>query len=258
MSDVVTYEVHQHVALVTLNRPEALNAWTTDMGREYLRHMDEAAVDSDVRAVVVTGAGRAFSAGADISMIRGLMSGRRPPPESVRRDDLVEPAVPKPVIAAINGPCVGLGLVRALFCDVRFLSADAEITTLFAQRGLVAEHGVSWLLPRIVGLSRALDLLLSSRPVGSAEALRIGLVDHVVDDACTAAVEYAQRIAQVCSPAAMRDIKRQVWSDTNRPLSESIERSIALMEGSFRRPDLAEGVVSYLEKRPADFPPLSE
>ncbi len=171
MSEVVLYELDDGVAVITLNRPEVLNAWTMEMGREYLRRIDEAAADPGVRAVVVTGAGRGFCAGADMSLLKDLMAGVQPPRDSVRHDDGVEPAVPKPVIAAINGPCVGLGLARALYCDVRFITEGTEISSAFARRGLVAEHGLSWLLPRIVGWSRALDLMLSGRTVN---VLRIG------------------------------------------------------------------------------------
>ena len=257
MSDVVRYDVDAGVALITLNRPDVLNAWTVDMGRDYLRRIDQAAADPEVRAVVLTGAGRGFCAGADMSLLKDVMAGRMPPPDSVRPDDEVESAVPKPVIAAINGPCVGLGLTRALYCDVRFLSAGVELSTAFARRGLVAEHGQSWILPRVVGWSRALDLLLSGRSVGADEALRIGLVDRVVDDALAAALDYAREIARVCSPAALRDIKRQIWGDANATLHDAIERAGALMVASFTRADLAEGVVSYLEKRAPDFPPLT-
>jgi enoyl-CoA hydratase/carnithine racemase len=256
MSEVVLYELADRVAIITLNRPEVLNAWTMEMGREYLRRIDEAAADPEVRAVVVTGAGRGFCAGADMSLLKDLMAGVQPPRDSVRHDDGVEPAVPKPVIAAINGPCVGLGLTRALYCDVRFVTAGTEISSAFARRGLVAEHGMSWLLPRVVGWSRALDLMLSGRTVGADEALRIGLVDHVVADARAAALDYAPEMARLCSPAALRDIKRQAWGDATKTLRESIDASAQLMLASFTRPDLAEGVMSFLEKRAPNYPPL--
>jgi enoyl-CoA hydratase/carnithine racemase len=257
MSEVVLYAVDQGVATITLNRPKALNAWTMDMGRDYLRHIDEAAADAEVRAVVVTGAGRGFCAGADMSLLKDLMAGARPPKDSVRRDDRIEPAVPKPVIAAVNGPCVGLGLTRALYCDVRFVTRGTHLSSAFARRGLVAEHGLSSLLPRIVGWSRALDLMLSGRSVSADEALGMGLVDYVVPDALVAALDYAHEVARLCSPAAMRDVKRQVWDDAGRDLGESIDRAAALMTASFTRPDLAEGVVSFMEKRDPDFPPLA-
>jgi enoyl-CoA hydratase/carnithine racemase len=257
MSEVVLYTVDAGVAVITLNRPEVLNAWTVEMGRGYLRRIDQAAADPAVRVVVVTGAGRGFCAGADMSLIKDLMAGKPPPADSFRHDDETEPAVPKPVIAAINGPCVGLGLTRALYCDVRFITEGTGLSTAFARRGLVAEHGTSWLLPRIVGWSRALDLLMSGRTVSADEAAAMGLVDHVVDDALAAALDYARDIVRNCSPAAMRDIKRQIWGDATKPLRESLDHAAVLLLGSLTRPDIGEGVMAFREKRDPDFPPLT-
>jgi enoyl-CoA hydratase/carnithine racemase len=179
------------------------------------------------------------------------IGGDRPPAE-------MEPAVPKPVIAAVNGACAGLGLVRAMFCDLRFAVAGAKFTTAFARRGLVAEHGLSWLLPRLVGMSRALDVLLSGRVFLAEEAYELGLVNRVVDgDVLSAAVDYARDLATYSSPASMRDMKRQIWADSVGTLDESWERTEKLMLASFDRPDLAEGVASYVEARNPDWPPLT-
>jgi enoyl-CoA hydratase/carnithine racemase len=257
MTDVVGYELDAGVALITLNRPEALNAWTFEMGSQYLRRLDDAAADPAVKAVVVTGAGRGFCSGADISLLKDLMAGVQPPPDTVRDDLDIEPAVPKPVIAAINGPCVGLGLARALYCDVRFLTRGTTLSTAFARRGLPAEDGLAWLLPRIVGWSRALDLMLSARVVDGEEAAAIGLVNHVVDDALKSALDYAHDIARECSPASLREIKRQIWNDETTSLRESSQRADALLLAAFTRPDLAEGVTAYLDKRTPNFPPLT-
>jgi enoyl-CoA hydratase/carnithine racemase len=256
MSDVVCYEVDAGVALITLNRPGSLNAWTFEMGGEYLRRLDEAGADSAVKAVVVTGAGRGFCAGADMSMLKDLMAGITPPAEAIREDVDTEPAVPKPVIAAINGPCVGLGLARALYCDVRFLTAGTSLSTAFARRGLPVEDGLAWLLPRIVGWSRALDLMLSARAVEAEEAAAIGLVNHVVDDALKSALDYAHDIVEQCSPASMREIKAQIWADETKTLRQSGTDADALLLAAFTRPDLAEGVMAYLEKRTPNFPDL--
>jgi enoyl-CoA hydratase/carnithine racemase len=256
-SGVVDYVVDAGVAVITLNRPAALNAWTFQMGKEYLQALDASAADPDVRAVVVTGAGRGFCAGADMSMLKDLMAGVRPGPDSVRDDVDMEPAVPKPVIAAVNGPCVGLGLTRALYCDVRFLTRGTKLSTAFVRRGLPAEDGTAWLLPRIVGWSRALDLMLSGRAVADDEAASLGLVDHVVDDAPTAAVAYARDIAANCSPASLREIKSQVWGGAVDTLKAAMDHADTLLMSAFTRPDLAEGVASYLEKRPPSFPPLT-
>lgn len=255
--EVVRYAVDDGVAVITLNRPEVLNAWTFEMGSQYLRCLDAAADDPQVRVVVVTGAGRGFCAGADMSMLKDLMAGAVPPADAVRPDHEMEPAVPKPVVAAINGPCVGLGLVRALYCDVRFLSSTTTLSTGFVRRGLPAEDGLAWLLPRIVGWSRGLDLLLSGRAVEPAEALAMGLVTRVEHDPCAAALRCARAIVEDCSPAAMREIKAQVWGDAAGALADSVERADKLLMNAFTRPDLAEGVMSYLQKRPPSFPPLT-
>jgi enoyl-CoA hydratase/carnithine racemase len=254
---VVGYRVEDRVAVITLNRPDSLNAWTFAMGQQYLLRLDQAAADPAVMAIVITGAGRGFCAGADMGMLKQLMSGEFPPADGVRDDYLTEPAVPKPVIAAINGPCVGLGLARALYCDIRFLSRGTNLSTAFARRGLPAEDALAWLVPRIVGWSRGLDLLLSARSVTSEEALEVGLVNFVVDDALEAALAYAREMASQCSPASMREIKAQIWSDAAKTLPEANARADELLMSAFTRPDLAESVTAFLEKRPPDFPPLS-
>ena len=176
MSDVVLIEVSEGVAQLTLNRPDRLNAWTAEMGRAYFDLLDECAAREDVRVIVVTGAGRGFCAGADMKDLESIGSGDL---DGARADLDERPqtyalTIPKPVIAAINGPCAGLGLVHALMCDLRFAAQGAKLTTAFARRGLVAEHGISWVLPRLVGPARALDLLLSGRIVLAEEAARAG------------------------------------------------------------------------------------
>jgi enoyl-CoA hydratase/carnithine racemase len=259
MSDEILYDVRDGVALITLNRPDKLNAWTPTMGEAYVQALDDAAGSPDVRVLVVTGAGRGFCAGADMNLLHGLADSRggqrvgglgRGPAQ-------MEPAVPKPVIAAVNGACAGLGLVRAMFCDIRFAAAGAKFTTAFARRGLVAEYGLSWLLPRLTGMSRSLDVLLSGRLFLAEEAHALGLVNRVVDgDVLAEAMDYARDLARNCSPASMADMKRQVWADAAGTLDESWERTEKLMDASFERPDFAEGVVSYLEGRDPAFPPL--
>ncbi len=167
-------------------------------------------------------------------------------------------AIPKPVIAAINGPCAGIGLVHAVMCDLRLAAAGAKITTAFARRGLVAEHGLSWMLPRLVGPARALDLLLSGRVVLGAEAAELGLVNRAVDDdrVLTEATDYARMLATECSPASMAAMKRQVYADYEHTLAESLDEANRLMAESFSRSDFAEGVQSFVERRSPDFAPL--
>jgi enoyl-CoA hydratase/carnithine racemase len=163
------------------------------------------------------------------------------------------------VIAAINGPCAGLGLVHALMCDLRFVAAEAKLTTAFARRGLVAEHGLSWMLPRLIGPARALDLLLSARIVLGAEAAEMGLANWAVEDGRTLdeALTYARMLASECSPASMAVIKSQVYADYEHTIDETVAEANRLMSESFTRPDFAEGVKSFVERRPPNFPPLA-
>jgi enoyl-CoA hydratase/carnithine racemase len=215
----------------------------------------------DVRAIVLTGAGRGFCAGADMQNLEQIAGG-----DTERRTDAVDTrpvtfalGIPKPVIAAINGPCAGLGLVHAVMCDLRFAAADAKLTTAFSRRGLVAEHGISWMLPRLVGPARALDLLLSGRVVLGAEAAELGLVNRAVEEhpVLEEALDYARMLATECSPASMALMKRQVYGDYERTLAESLEDANQLMIESFSRPDFAEGVRSFVERRSPDFEPLA-
>jgi enoyl-CoA hydratase/carnithine racemase len=257
MSDVVEYVVEDGIAVITLNRPEALNAWTFEMGVHYLRQLDAAAADPTVKVVIITGAGRGFCAGADMGMLKQLIGGEMPPAEGVRDDFATEPAVPKPVIAAINGPCVGLGLARALYCDVRFLQRGTKLSTAFARRGLPAEDGLAWLIPRIVGWTRGLDLLLSARTITDEEALSLGLVNQVVDDALAAAKDYARDMVRNCSPTSLRWMKAQVWAHSGATIQQANATADELLLEAFTLPDLPESVAAFLEKRDPSFPPLT-
>jgi enoyl-CoA hydratase/carnithine racemase len=270
MTEVVLMDVEEGVALITLNRPDRLNAWTSEMQVRYFDLLEECAEREDVRAIVVTGAGRGFCAGADMQNLQALSGGdggaganggdgARPSGDADARPITFPLTVPKPILAAINGPCAGLGLVQALMCDLRFAAAGAKLATSFARRGLVAEHGISWVLPRLVGPAKALDLLLSARVVLGAEAAELGLVNRAVDDerVVEEAVSYARMLASECSPASMATIKRQVYADFEHGLSETLEQAHRLMFESFSRPDFAEGVQSFVERRPPRFAPVS-
>ncbi|HEX3512144.1 MAG TPA: enoyl-CoA hydratase [Solirubrobacteraceae bacterium] len=265
MSAVVQQEVQDGVALLTLNRPERLNAWTGEMENLYFDLLEACADDQDVRAIVVTGAGRGFCAGADMDDLRSLGgaegNGSAAAAREVRerRPQSLPLSIPKPVIAAINGPCAGIGLVQALMCDVRLAAAGAKLTTAFARRGLVAEHGISWMLPRLVGPSRAMDLLLSARVVLAEEACELGLVNRVLpqEELLQGALDYARDLARNSSPASMAAIKRQVYGDLERGLLESTRDADVLMVGSFSKPDFREGVASFLERREPQFAPLA-
>ena len=261
MSEVVKRTVDQGVALLTLNRPDRLNAWTGEMQRTYFDLLEDCATREDVRVIVVTGAGRGFCAGADMQSLQDIGAGGLESAASQQdaRPQAFPLGISKPIIAAINGPCAGIGLVQALMCDVRLAADDAKLTTAFARRGLVAEHGISWMLPRLVGPARALDLLLSARVVLGEEAERLGLVNRALpgDRLLDEALAYARDLAANCAPSSMAAIKRQVYADLDRGLTDAVDSANALMIESLQAPDFVEGVSSFVERRPPRFAPLS-
>ncbi|HKP91340.1 MAG TPA: enoyl-CoA hydratase [Thermoleophilaceae bacterium] len=260
MSEVVQRSIDDGVAVLTLNRPERLNAWTAEMERTYFDLLADCAERDDVRAIVVTGAGRGFCAGADMQELRSIGDGGvdEAARDRDRRPQAFPHSIPKPIVAAINGPVAGIGLVQALMCDVRIAAEGAKITTAFARRGLVAEHGISWILPRLVGPARALDLLLSGRVVLAEEAAAMGLVNLAVpaESVLERALAYARELATHSSPASMATMKRQVYGDLERGLEESVADANRLMVESFSQPDFAEGVASFVERRDPRFAPL--
>jgi enoyl-CoA hydratase/carnithine racemase len=267
------YEVGKRVATITLNRPDKLNAWTAVMEQEVRAAMAEAEGDENVRVIALTGAGRGFCAGADMSLLstvatKGLDAAQRA--QAVQADagsgsgsgggsaraDFQKkysyfPAMSKPVIGAINGPAVGLGLVIALYCDLRFASDAARFSTAFARRGLIAEYGMAWMLPRLVGHANALDLLFSARLIDAAEALRMGLANQVFpQDVFQEKVrEYAAELAANVSPRSLRVIKRQVYDAMFQPLGEAFEVAEREMLASLQCEDFKEGVAHFVEKR---------
>lgn len=262
----ILYDVAGRIATVTLNRPDRLNAWTLTMEREVRKAMAVAAADAAVRAIVLTGAGRGFCAGADMDLLRSIPGGvpperERPLPfDPAARGDFQRtyswfPAVPKPIIAAVNGPAAGLGLILALYCDVRIAADSAVFTTSFSRRGLVAEHGISWLLPRLVGPANALDLLLSARTIDAATALRMGLVNEVLPQGRfrDGVGAYARELATLVSPRSMRVMKRQIWNAQFQTLAEATEVADAEMLLSFASEDFREGVAHFVEKRAPAF-----
>jgi enoyl-CoA hydratase/carnithine racemase len=266
------YHVAHRVATITLNRPDKLNAWTAVMEGEVRSHMENAEQDDEVRVIVLTGAGRGFCAGADMSLLsavaeRGLDDRGR---EQVLRDEgnrregvsadfqkrySYFPAIGKPVIAAINGPVVGLGLVITLYCDLRLASDASRFSTTFARRGLIAEYGMAWMLPRVIGIANALDLLFSARTIDAPEAMRMGLVNRVFpqETFLESVREYTQELASTVSPRSLRMIKRQVYEAMSQTLGEAFDISVREMMTCFRTEDFKEGVAHFLEKRPASF-----
>ncbi|HEX5225540.1 MAG TPA: enoyl-CoA hydratase [Solirubrobacteraceae bacterium] len=273
MGAVVEQQIEDGVALLTLNRPDRLNAWTGEMENLYFDLLEACAADTDVRAIVVTGAGRGFCAGADMNDLQTLGGAGSEENGAAANGDAVAAAeerarerrpqslplgIPKPLIAAINGPCAGIGLVQALMCDIRFAARGAKFTTAFARRGLVAEHGISWMLPRLVGPARAMDLLLSARVLLAEEACELGLVNRALapDELLDATLEYARDLARNCSPASMAAMKQQVYGDLERSLLDATARADELMLRSFAGGDFREGVSSFLERREPRFAAL--
>ena len=264
----IIYEVDDPVATITLNRPESLNAWTQRMAAEFRHAVYRAEADPAVVGIVVTGAGRAFCAGADMKNLQSLSSGggvddvpegldvapRSIPPDFDGEYTWLL-AVSKPVIAAINGAVAGMAVPIALCCDIRFMAEDAPLLTAFAQRGLIAEWGIAWLLPRVAGTGHALDLLFSSRKVTGAEAAAMGLVNKALpkEEVLPHSVAYVRDLAARVSPTSLSIMKRQVYEQLTATLGPSELEARRLMVESFGRPDFKEGVASFLEKRSPDF-----
>ena len=264
------------ITKITLNRPDKLNAWTTVMGNEVKRAIEIAGQDKECRCVVVTGAGRGFCAGADMGNLKDISDGDNEKEMEVdmaikpyRTDKNLGPEIlenfegrfaymyncPKPIIAMINGACAGIGLIFSLYADLRFTSNEAKFTTAFASRGLIAEHGIAWLLPRLVGEAKALDLLLSARIFKGDEAESLGLVNKSIS---AAELEnfvnnYAKHMAERVSPRSMTIMKRQIRAGYSQTFSKSLEIADKEMFLSFEQDDFKEGVESFVENRAPQF-----
>jgi enoyl-CoA hydratase/carnithine racemase len=267
--DEIKYDVADRIATITLNRPDKLNAVTATLATEMRDAMIKAGQDANVRVIILTGAGRGFCAGADMGRLSGIQAGSvdtsliaKPEAElpfPARADFKTRygyfPAIPKPIIGAINGPCAGLGMVLALYCDLRFAAEDAVFATAFAQRGLIAEYGMAWLLPALTGPAAAMDLLASARRVRADEALRLGLVNAVYPTAELMARtrEYARTMATTVSPRSTAIMKRQVWEAMHQPLKDAVALAEDEMRKSFTAEDFKEGVAHYVEKRAPRF-----
>ena len=256
----VLYKVEDRVATIALNRPEKLNAWTVVMAGELREALAKAEADEGVRAIVLTGAGRGFCAGADMSRLAAAAAGKStlgvpPMPTEGLEANFAQRmsyilAVKKPIIAAINGPVAGIGVVLAAYCDIRYMAAGAKLTTSFARRGLIAEHGISWLLPRLIGPMHALDLLYSARTVEAEEAGAMGLVRVLPAEGFRDAVQAkAAEIANLASPRSTRIIKKLVYEAMFQSLAEATVAANREQEICRDTEDFREGVAHYLEKR---------
>ena len=267
----IIYAVEDPVAIITMNRPDKLNAFTTRMLAEIRHAIAAAETDERVVGIVLTGAGRGFCAGMDMGSLDKTSSGA-----GQEREDFSDLAaevgdssmgenftttysyllsVRKPLLAAINGACAGLGFVFAMLADMRFVERDAKFTTAFSQRGLIAEHGVSWILPRLIGTGRALDILWSSRRFDGAEAERLGIADRLVEsgESLAAASSFIEQLAASASPTSLRVMKSQVYRHLNMPLGDALRETNEWMAKSIKQEDFKEGVRSFIERRPPQF-----
>ena len=272
----ILYEVDAPVATITMNRPEQLNAFTTRMLAEVAHAVDRAEKDESVVGIVLTGAGRGFCAGMDMMALSKASKG-----EGTAADDLAalqaDPGdsavgdeydagflylltVRKPILAAVNGACAGLGFCFALLADMRFVEPQTKITAAFSQRGLIAEHGSSWLLPRLIGTGKALDLLWSSRKINGEEAFSMGLAERLSapGESAQEAANYIRQLAASASPTSIMVMKQQVYRHLQRGAGESMLESIQLMSESLTREDFKEGVASFLERRQPEFKRVGE
>src|SRR5271168_2980800 len=266
----IIYEAANLVATITLNRPDKLNAWTEKMEEEIGAAVRAASADNQVRVIILTGAGKGFCAGADMSLLSEISQESAPRagrflvdtdmygadvPADFRKKHAWLLSVPKPIIAAINGPSVGLGFIVPLYCDFRFASEKAKFSAIFSKRGLVAEYGLAWMLPRIVGTGNAIELMFTSKMVDAAEALRMGLVTRVLpeENFLPAVQEFAREMAASVSPRSLRVMKRQIYTGLLQNLGEAYDEAIEEMRGSFGTEDFKEGVAHFIEKRAAAF-----
>ncbi len=262
----IDYEVRGNAAIITLNRPDKLNALTYHTLKEIRQAVDTSVSDRSVFGIVVTGNGRGFCSGLDAEVLASVTSGSTESTSSGRNEDelpgmfsyLLE--VPKPVIAALNGVAAGGGLILALMSDIRFAAKEAAITTVFLKRGLIAEHGSSWILPRLVGTGRALDLLWASDKVGADEALQLGLVERVTeaDNLVDEAVAYIEKLATTSAPAAIAASKRLVYGHLGKNYREALEEAEIIQNEFVARDDAREGAMALIEKRAPNFERLGD
>ena len=260
--DEILFEVDDPVATITLNRPETLNALTLPMLAAFREAVESAARNPKVVGIVITGAGRGFCSGLDASALQATTttgSSSRPTSDDVPGMFTWLLSIPKPVISAVNGVAAGGGFVLTVMSDLRIASTAGSFTTIFSKRGLVAEHGTTWIVPRLIGTGAALDLLWSSRKIDAAEAHRLGLVQQVVepDDLVAAARRYVVDLAENVSPASLADTKRLVYEGYGVTYPDALDTIDGVQYAALDRVDAKEGAASLIEKRPSNFPRLS-
>ncbi len=271
MYSEIIYEVADPVATITMNRPDRLNAFTTKMLAEIRHALAAAEKDSRVVGIVLTGAGRGFCPGMDMDALDNISAGSTSADQELSEFD-ANPGNPdmgpqfatmynhllglrKPIVAAVNGAAAGMGMAYALLCDMRFVDKRAKFSTAFSQRGLVAEHAMSWVLPRLIGTSKALDLLWSARKFDGTEAKELGIADRLCEpgESVNDATVYLTELAKVASPTSLMIIKQQIYKHIDMPLGAAMEETVRLMEESLTRDDFREGVRSFIERRAPRF-----
>ena len=267
----ILYEVTDKVATLTINRPDKLNA-LTDLTQAEIRHaLAQSERNENVIGTVLTGAGRGFCSGVDMNALSGMSdAGKRlgntyehlkANPGNPDNDPNYKSSpsyflgLRKPLIAAINGAAAGLGFSYATFCDMRFMDRNAKIVTSFAPRGLIAEHGTCWMLPKIVGPSNALDMNWSSRKIEGEEAYRMGYANRLCEtgECVLQAQNYLREIAGTSAPMSIMMMKRQIYPHLSKELGEAMGESTLWMDESLARDDFKEGVASFVERRAANF-----
>lgn len=250
----ILYALDAGICTVTLNRPERLNAWTPGMEIDFRTAIERASSDGEVRGIVVTGAGRAFCAGADMGGGGQARTELSPSDDDFDQRYSYLLKTPKPLIAAINGAAVGVGLCLTLYCDLRYVAEGAKLGTAFARRGLIAEHGSAWMLPRLIGQMNAMDLLLSGRNIEAAEAEKMGLARLLpAGNFLSAVTQIARELATLSSPRSTRVIKQQVHAGIRQSLAEAVTIADREQIASLASEDFREGVRAFLEKRPPAF-----
>jgi enoyl-CoA hydratase/carnithine racemase len=257
----VLTQVREGVAVVTLNRPKRLNAWTPAMGSLYFSTLERLARDPAVRSILVTGQGRAFCAGIDLGGLANLAAsgGSSAPAERDLRPYWLPMSIGKPIVAAIRGACFGVGLQQVLCCDIRFAADDVKLSAPYSRRGLIGEVGMTWNLTRVVGAGAAMDLMLSGRTLEAPEALRIGLVNRIIagDKLFDEAFAYCRALANECSPWSMMMIKQQIYKDLMVNMHVAYSRSEGMMREALAGKAVMEGIAAFREKRSPAFAPLS-
>jgi enoyl-CoA hydratase/carnithine racemase len=252
--ETIEFEIRERIATITLNRPERLNAFTVKMGDEIADALWASDADDEVRAVIITGKGRAFCAGADMEgsgdTFRAYVGDRSQPSGNAHRP--MDPwKLRKPVIAAMNGHAVGVGLTMAMQCDVRYAAAGSKLSFAFVRRGIVPELASHVIVPHVIGVSRAAELMLSGKTIQAEEAARIGLVSKVLpqEEVYPAAVDLARDIAVNCAPASVAISKRLLWESLSPSIPQMRAKEDVLFAWASMQPDAVEGVKAFLEKR---------